>query len=165
MAENVIEKVACTSCGTEVREGSSFCYSCGEPVSGKPTKAKSKRSRKGSKNGRPVKETNRLDAEEPQQAIEQETQLVEQPAETLAEPIAVEEPVIEDKPAVEESVVEDRPKLRSAASMRRRTRTFERKPVEVMWVEREKPSWVFIIVSLVIVGFAVMLLALALYLK
>ena len=165
MAENIIEKVACTSCGTEVREGSSFCYSCGEPVSGKPLKAKSKRSRKGSRNGRPVKETNRLDAEEPEQTIEPETQLVEQPAETLAEPIAVEEPVIEDKPGVTELAVEDSPKLRSAASMRQRTRTFERKPVEVMWVEREKPSWVFIIVSLVIVGFAVMLLALALYLK
>ena len=164
MAENVIEKAACTSCGTEVREGSSFCYSCGEPVSGKPLKAKSKRSRKGSKNGRSVKETNRL-AEEPEKAIVQETQVDEQPVENHAEPIAVEEPVIEDKHALAESVVEDSSRLRSAASMRRRTRTFERKPVEIMWVEREKPSLTFIIVSLIIVGFAAVLLALALYLK
>lgn len=164
MAENVIEKAACTSCGTEVREGSSFCYSCGEPLSGKQPKAKSKRSRKGSRNGRPVKETNRL-AEEPEKAVVQETQVVEQLVETLAEPLAVEEPFIGDKPTVAESVVEDSPRLRSAASMRRRTRTFERKPVEIMWVEREKPSWMFIIVSLVIVGFAAVLLALALYLK
>lgn len=159
-----MEKTVCVSCGTEVREGSSFCYSCGELISGKPTKAK-KRSRKASKNGRPVKETNRLDAEGPEQAIEQEEQLVEQPVEILTYPIPVEEPVIEDKTVLAESVVEDSAKLRSAASMRRRTRTFERKPVEVMWVEREKPNLTFIIVSLLIVGFAAGLLVFALYLK
>ncbi len=103
-----------------------------------------KGSRKSSGNGRPVQESD--------------------PA-GLADPIIVEEPIAEEEPAETEPVGEERAKLRSAASLRRRARTFERKPLEVVWVERENPSMVFIIVSLMLVVFAAVLLALALYLR
>ena len=32
MAEAVLEKAICKSCGVEVREGTQFCYNCGNPV-------------------------------------------------------------------------------------------------------------------------------------
>ena len=32
MAETVLERQVCESCGAEVREGTSFCYNCGKPV-------------------------------------------------------------------------------------------------------------------------------------
>lgn len=32
--EAVVEKPVCSSCGAEVRDGTSFCYACGKPVNG-----------------------------------------------------------------------------------------------------------------------------------
>lgn len=32
MAEAVLEKAICKSCGVDVREGTQFCYNCGNPV-------------------------------------------------------------------------------------------------------------------------------------
>ena len=32
MAEATIDKATCENCGAEVRDGTSFCYSCGKPV-------------------------------------------------------------------------------------------------------------------------------------
>ncbi len=32
MAEAVLEKAICASCGVDVREGTQFCYNCGKPV-------------------------------------------------------------------------------------------------------------------------------------
>lgn len=33
MAETILERPVCESCGADVREGTSFCYNCGKPVS------------------------------------------------------------------------------------------------------------------------------------
>lgn len=32
MAEAVLEKAVCVSCGADVREGTHFCYNCGKPI-------------------------------------------------------------------------------------------------------------------------------------
>lgn len=32
MAETALEKATCTKCGVDVREGTSFCYNCGNAV-------------------------------------------------------------------------------------------------------------------------------------
>ena len=32
MAETATEKAVCVNCGSDVREGTSFCYNCGKPV-------------------------------------------------------------------------------------------------------------------------------------
>jgi uncharacterized Zn finger protein (UPF0148 family) len=32
MAETATEKVACENCGSDVRDGTTFCYNCGKPV-------------------------------------------------------------------------------------------------------------------------------------
>lgn len=32
MADSVVEKAVCLSCGADVREGTAFCYACGKPV-------------------------------------------------------------------------------------------------------------------------------------
>jgi uncharacterized Zn finger protein (UPF0148 family) len=33
MAETTVEKATCGNCGVEVREGTTFCYNCGKPLS------------------------------------------------------------------------------------------------------------------------------------
>jgi hypothetical protein len=55
--------------------------------------------------------------------------------------------------------------LRTAASMRSRPKTLERKNVEVSWVPPSRPSPLFYIVSLVLGLSALLLIALALYLR
>lgn len=35
MPEAILEKAKCRACGTDAREGSQFCYSCGEPMAGR----------------------------------------------------------------------------------------------------------------------------------
>ncbi len=140
MAETVVEKSVCGSCGASVRDSSLFCYSCGESVSvaqgveiSKPTQ----------NNGRIVEKLDSI---------------------ALDDPIIAEEPIADEKSAEPEPEADDRTKLRSAASMRRRAKAYNRKPVEVVWVERERPS-AFVVVSIVLVVFAAVLLALAMYLK
>lgn len=32
MAEAILEKAVCFSCGADVREGTQFCYNCGKPI-------------------------------------------------------------------------------------------------------------------------------------
>jgi preprotein translocase subunit SecE len=49
--------------------------------------------------------------------------------------------------------------------LRRRTKSFKRKPVEVVWVERGDSATMFIIVSAALTLFALLLLFLAFYLR
>ena len=41
MAEEPLDKAVCISCGADVREGTTFCYACGKPVT-KATKVEDK---------------------------------------------------------------------------------------------------------------------------
>ena len=127
MSEVAVKKSVCDACGASVREGSTFCYSCGKPVPAEKKTETVTESPTVSKNGLP--------------------------ADSFDAPIVTEGPLAEDKP-----------KMRSAASMRRGVKAYNRKPVEVVWVEREGPGS-FLIVSIVLVILTSILLALALYLK
>ena len=140
MAETVVEKSVCGSCGVSVRDSSSFCYSCGESVS---VPHDLENSDPTQNNGRVVEKSDSI---------------------ALDDPIIAEEPIADEKSAEPEPEADDKTRLRSAASMRRRAKAYYRKPVEVVWVERERPS-AFIVVSIVLVVFAAVLLALAMYLK
>jgi len=37
MTETITEKATCGKCGADVREGTTFCYSCGNRVAGSPS--------------------------------------------------------------------------------------------------------------------------------
>ena len=105
----------CDLCGAEIREGSQFCYNCGQAVS-------------IAESGAP-----------------------ETPAPVVAEP-----PVSNN---------ETRPPLRSAASLRKQRRAYNRQPVEVTWEPKDGTSVGFVVASLVLVIGALVLLLIALYLR
>ncbi len=137
MAKTAVKKSVCGSCGIAVRKGALFCFSCGEPVSKKP-------------------------AVEINDTVQYNGRVVEDADPTVPLPA---EPIQIEKTAEPEPDVVDSTNLRSAASIRRGAKAFNRKPVEVVWVERERSPTVFIIVSIVLVVFTAVLLALAIYLK
>ena len=66
-----------------------------------------------------------------------------------------------DKASIQEDA-----KLKSAANLRRRTKSFQKKPVEVVWEEPENaPNKWFPLVAIVLILFVVAIFYLAMYLK
>ena len=82
---------------------------------------------------------------------------------------AVPEEQVETKTSVPEvsaaPQVNDRPPLRSAASLRKERRAFNRRPIEVSWEPRTRPPMLFIASSIVLTLGALVLLLIALYLR
>jgi len=136
MAETVTKKAICGSCGAAVRERSVFCYNCGESVE------------KRSDISLPVPsdKTNGRQAEEVSPAKTGDRETAPKPPETYRDG-------------------DGKPKLRSAASMRGKIKAYNRKPVEVVWAEPDKPPPAYIIASIVLVVFTVVMLVLAWVLK
>jgi hypothetical protein len=154
MAETLVEKKTCESCGADVRDGSIFCYNCGGAVSLDPA---------GTKNNAP--ENNNFKT----------TQLKKETLEGLADK-PIEKPTvgellerIEDQPIakpIEKPEPEEDGKLKSAANMRRKSKSFQKKAVEVVWEEPENaPNKWFPLVAIVLILFVVAIFYLAMYLK
>ena len=61
--------------------------------------------------------------------------------------------------------VNERPPLRSAASLRKQRRAFNRQPVEVTWEPKPPTSLLFIVSSIALAIGALVLLLIALYLR
>ena len=70
---------------------------------------------------------------------------------------------VPDVPA--EPQMNERPPLRSAASLRKQRRAFNRQPVEVSWEPKAQPSILFIVSSVALAVGALVLLLIALYLR
>jgi hypothetical protein len=66
-----------------------------------------------------------------------------------------------EKPAA----VVSRPPLKSAATLRKQRRAFNRQPVEVSWEQRTGPATGFVITTIVLAVGALVLLLIALYLR
>ena len=113
MANTMVTEAACDLCGAEIRDGSLYCYNCGNAVPAK-----------------------------------------------VAEP---EPEKSEITPAPEK--VNNRPPLRSAASLRKQRRAYNRQPVEVSWEPKEQTPKLFIFASITLAVGALLLLLIALYLR
>jgi hypothetical protein len=76
------------------------------------------------------------------------------------------EPFLEAKPVVDkiESLPASSPPLKSAASLRKQRRAYNRQPVEITWERPSRAPVGFIITTIVLAGGALVLLLLALYL-
>lgn len=150
MAETIVENQICKACGVEVREGALFCYNCGGAVASETIdEEKDKVS----------------DVWLREQIVENGTQekITKPPKEELKEFTTAEKntytPI--SKPDIKAEA-----KLKSAASMRRKSATFQKKQVEVVWKEHDDaPNGWFITVSIILTLFAVGVLFLAMYLK
>lgn len=150
MAETQVEKKICESCGAEIRPGSTFCYNCGGAVS--PDLPLSENN---------SYKTTRLEKEKLAGLADRP---IEKP--TVAELLEkIEERPIE-KPREETVPIRDDAKMKSAANLRRKAKSFQKKPVEVVWEEPENaPNKWFPIVAIVLVLFVLGIFYLAMVLK
>jgi hypothetical protein len=155
MAETTVENQVCQACGAEVRKGSLFCYSCGASVSAEIPVVKKDKNEVISEtdfkataipvnvNGKGTK----------QKQINQEVKkiVVE---ETLAAPIE------------KSNSADQETKLKSAAAIRKTTKSIQPKKVEIIWEEHENtPNVWFIAVTIFLTILAGVVLFLAVRLK
>ena len=146
MAETTVENRICQACGADVRPNALFCYHCGGSVAPEVVVALKDRKAVGNAQFRDVisEERNGDKSERIKQTIVEK---------------------IEDQPILKPNLVEE-PKLKSAATMRRKSKSFQPKRVEIIWEEHENaPNGWFIAVAIFLTLFAVGILYLAMRLK
>lgn len=142
MAETLVKNEVCKKCGVDVRANTQFCYNCGASVSGSV-------------------ENDLTDGNK-------ETNLLVFPENAVAEKdsAAVRDHLAEAATGNGNAAVEEKPPLKSAASMRRKPKTIQRKRVEISWQEPESaPNLWFILAAVLLTVFAFVLWFLASSLK
>ena len=152
MAE-ILEKQVCESCGVDIRPKALFCYNCGSQVaSDEAVQAEIEHEKKIS---------NAWFKEE----------LTETPAVTIASTVkpkvAVEEKVKPEENGKKTELPTDNSiKLKSAASLRDRSKLGGKKTVEIEWDEpKSAPNIWFLIVALILAAFAGFILFAMLYIR
>lgn len=164
MAENVTEKSeTCLKCGADIRPGSLFCYSCGSSVS---ADAGSEIQNNGNLKDNGLPEEKYVSAAG-KSAFSDEFGAIEKPIGVPLDSPSVaplKEAILEGEK--KELTVEKETKLKTAASLRRRPKPTVSKTVEVVWDQPESSShtW-FVLVSLILVLFAVCMLMAMLYIR
>ncbi|MDQ3179077.1 MAG: zinc ribbon domain-containing protein [Acidobacteriota bacterium] len=152
MAKTFVKNQICNACGVDVRSNALFCYSCGGSVAPQIVVEENNKKDKTSdvRLREKIIENGKNDKNTEQQNIEIEKSLIVE--QTAEKPIP--------KPSIHEEA-----KLKNAASMRRKSATFQKKTVEVIWEEHENaPNALFIMVALILTLFAAGILYLAIYL-
>ncbi len=149
MAETLVEKGICVSCGSEVRGGSAFCFNCGESVTPEPPPPAIIKPPAGTLNGRDRRNDKTLEFQEP------EPPPVAVPVMPLESPPPPEAPVTEVEP--------ERKQTFPAARREPRRRTI--KTVEVEWVERPPSVGRFLIAAILIALMVAGLIGAAAYLR
>lgn len=145
MAETLVKNQVCGDCGANIRDGAFFCYNCGSNITADVVLSET-----NGKNDRGEK-TERLSPIEKSSGDEKtlEDEKKEAPEKTEREKAA-----------------EKKRELKSAASMRRRPKTIERKRIEVAWEEpASAPNVWFLLVAVLLTAFAIVLWLLASYLE
>ncbi len=148
MAETIVENQICNACGVDVREGSLFCYNCGGAVA---SEIKVEKEDKKDKASDVWLRENLIENGKNDQITNQSEEFI-----TLEK--------VDDKP-IPKPDIQTEANLKSAAAMRRKSATFQKKQVEVVWEENDAPNASFIVVALILALFAVAVFFLAIYLK
>ena len=147
MAETLVEKCICVSCGSEVRGGSAFCYNCGESVVPEPPPPAILKPPAGTLNGRVNDKT--LEFHEPE-----------------LPPVAVPVMPLETPPSPDAPVTELEPERKHTfPAVRREPRRRTIKTVEVEWVERPPTVTRFLVAAILIAMLVAGLIAAAAYLR
>ncbi len=164
MSEILVKNQICNACRADVRPGALFCYSCGKSLAPetfaadnhKETNVKIISFRENvSTDG---EEQNKLKQEEVKREEKKEEIKIEKNIEVLTGTIA-------EKPLEKQEIFEQG-KLKSAASLRRKSKVLPNKKIEIVWQEQESaPNVWFIIVALILTVFAVGIIFLAMYLR
>lgn len=168
MAETLVENKVCEACGADVRSGSLFCYNCGGAVSLDLPESGKKNNKKDVNDAKfqsDVSEksdlkTTRLKKENVENI---ESKPIEKPLENLSVGELLEKL---DEKTIEKPTIQEDAKLKSAANMRRKTKSFQKKKVEIIWEEPENsPNKWFPIVAVLLILFVVAIFYLAMYLR
>jgi len=146
MAEILVENQVCNHCGADVRPTALFCYNCGSSVAPEIVIAlKDKESAGEARFRRIIAEGKNGD-----------------------KPTQIKQTIIEEavnKPTTQ-STVQTETKLKSAAAMRRESKTIQPKRIEVFWEEHENaPNGWFILAAIFLTLAAAGVLYMAVYLK
>lgn len=152
MAETLVENRTCGACGVDVRKGALFCYNCGGSVA--PALSVSE-------NHKPVSDAWFREKIEGENSKEEKPEQIEDVPKTETAVVeTIDEPI--EKPDILEEA-----KLKSAASMRRKAKTFQKKKVEeIVWTGHENaPNGWFILVAVLLTLFAVAIFWAAMILK
>ena len=161
MAEIVVENQICETCGANVRPQALFCYNCGgavgvqiEPTENKPE------SKNGNNKSGDVLPKNNFNEEIKEEVAEKSANIESDGGVRRFE--LKEETIKKD---VKPDVIEEA-RLKSAASLRRKAKSFQVKETEIIWEEPERISglWLSLIV-LLLTGFAAAVVFLALSMK
>lgn len=151
MAEIIVKNQICSICGADVRKGALFCYNCGGSVA--PEIIVPKAEKVDNENQVVIKKDF---TENGQKTSGKKLKNKPQNESALLEEIA-EKPI--PKPAVQPET-----KLKSAASLRKKSKVIQKKKVEIVWEEYENaPNVWFILAALLLTAFAVVVMWLALY--
>ncbi len=146
MAETTVENLICQACGADVRPSALFCYHCGGSVAAEVVVALEDKKAVGNAQFREVV------------SEEKNGDKSERIKKTIVEKI-------EDRPILKPNLPEE-PKLKSAATMRRKSKSFQPKRVEIIWEEHENaPNGWFIAAAIFLTLFAAGILYLAMLLK
>jgi hypothetical protein len=149
MAETLVENGICVSCGSAVRQDSSFCFNCGESLIPEPLPPAILKPPTGTLNGRDFRSDKTLEFHEP-------------------EPPPVTVPVLplEAPPAPDVTVSTAGPASpQTFPAARREIRRHSKKTVEVEWVERPPSVASFLIAAVVIALMVAGLIVAAAYLR
>jgi hypothetical protein len=162
MAETLVENKKCDTCGADVRPGSLFCYNCGGAVS--------EEGRVFAKDHHKVISASQLKIHLSENNDLKTTKLKQESLDAAAD-YPIQKPTtdlsreIAGKTPETRSIQEDA-KLKSAANLRRKSKSFQPKTVEVIWEEPESaPNKWFPLVAIVLILFVIAIFYLALYLK
>jgi len=146
MAETLVENQVCNHCGADVRPTALFCYNCGSSVAPETVVALKDKESAGEARFRRIIEGGKNGDKNVQ--IKQ---------------IIVDESV--DK-SITQSSVQTETNLKSAAAMRRKSKSIQPKKIEVVWEEHENaPNRWFILAAILLTLTAAGILYLAMYLK
>lgn len=153
MAEILLEKQVCELCGVDVRAGALFCYNCGGAVSALPEKVENKNGSGLNGDAFARKTTTRERSKHVK---------IEEASQRKISKIEIES----DQKTDPKTTLQQEAKLKSAAVMRRKAKTFQKKEVEIVWEEQENPSSLLLILTaLLLAVFAAAVIILAMTLK
>ncbi len=153
MTESVAETPVCEACGADVRTGSLYCYNCGGPVAPESIAAEKSQTRSAANEAwfrAEMVESKKLETTRLDKKKKKETVVDEKTVDETA-----------PKPGIAEEA-----KLRTAASLRRKGKTIERRDIQVVWEEPEPgPNLKFIVATLIMLLLVAGIYLAAAYLK
>jgi hypothetical protein len=175
MSKTLVDKKICDACGADVRPGSGFCYNCGGAVAQESNDLPKTEANIDLKEVGDVWrqsdlaensdfKTSNIDLKTTKLKKEEVIETID--LQPIGKPGDVDLSKTIESPASTKSSLQDEAKLKSAANMRRKAKSFQKKTVEVVWEEPENaPNKWFPIVAIFLILLVVGIFYLAMYLK